>query len=217
MTYDPQRFDREVRSWQITGQEKRRTQYKVGPDPIFLDIGAYKGMWARAMYMKYGGTVYMFEVLPSHAAALSASSLGENPAYKIYNIGLGSSNKITQTSLENINDTFSVYDNNTNDSIDLKFVKMSDFIEDNRIEKVDVCKINIEGGEFDLLEHMLEYNICSICDNIQVQFHGRYPVPDFYNRWLNIREGLAKTHELTYDFYFVWENWKLKDLEEVKT
>ena len=168
MSYDPHRFMREVTSWQQSGSEQRRTQYKVSDDPVFLDIGAYEGQWATAMHTAYGGTVYMFEVLPSFAASLSAGALGQNPSYKIYNVGLGNDNKTMQTSLESVNDAFSIYDNNTDNVVDLKFIKMSDFIKDNQIDRVDVCKINIEGGEFDLLEHMLESSICSMCDNIQV-------------------------------------------------
>jgi hypothetical protein len=67
-------------------------------------------------------------------------------------------------------------------------------------------KINIEGGEYSLLQRMIEKEITGICNNIQVQFHNCFQnAPEMR---MNIREVLNKTHFLTYDYYFVWENWE---------
>jgi hypothetical protein len=43
-------------------------------------------------------------------------------------------------------------------------------------------------------------------ENIQVQFHDF--VPDAEGRMQRIQEKLAQTHELTYQYLFVWENWR---------
>jgi hypothetical protein len=44
--------------------------------------------------------------------------------------------------------------------------------------------------------------------NVQVQFHDF--VPDAERRMRRIQEKLGKTHSLTYQYLFVWENWALK-------
>jgi len=70
-------------------------------------------------------------------------------------------------------------------------------------------KINIEGSEYDLLEHLLETNYVKIIKNIQVQFHDF--VPNAEKRMKRIQEKLQKTHYLTYQYPFVWENWRIKN------
>jgi len=74
--------------------------------------------------------------------------------------------------------------------------------------KIDLLKLNIEGGEFELLEAILARNLADRFRNIQVQFHQ--VIPDYHQRWLGIRAGLVRSHQLTYDYYFVFENWSLR-------
>ena len=69
-------------------------------------------------------------------------------------------------------------------------------------------KINIEGGEFDLLDQLIKSKLVTRIDNIQVQFHNFFD--NSKDRREGIRKQLKQTHYLTYDYYFVWENWKLK-------
>ena len=49
----------------------------------------------------------------------------------------------------------------------------------------------------------------SIFKNIQVQFHD-FIIQNAEERMINIQRKLELTHELTYQYVFVWENWKLK-------
>ena len=94
-------------------------------------------------------------------------------------------------------------------SVEIKLVKLDNFLDEHDISNVDLIKINIEGGEFELLEYLVETDKVSIFKNIQVQFHDF--VPDAINRMKAIQNKLSKTHALTYQYEFVWENWKLKN------
>ena len=71
---------------------------------------------------------------------------------------------------------------------------------------IDLMKINIEGAEYDLLEHLIENKFVENIKDIQVQFHDF--VPNAEARMKNIQAGLSKTHYLTYQYPFVWENWR---------
>ncbi|MEM7512644.1 MAG: FkbM family methyltransferase, partial [Bacteroidota bacterium] len=71
---------------------------------------------------------------------------------------------------------------------------------------IDLIKINIEGGEFELLEAIIDAGWVDKIDNIQVQFHDF--VPNARERMMEIQKKLSFTHELTYQYDFVWENWK---------
>jgi len=178
-----------------------------------LDLGAFQGEWSKEMITKYGGKSHMFEILPSCLSELKSNCTGPN--YYIHEFGLSSETKVAQTSSDSQGAGFSVYNNNTASKMSVSFKRMSDFLVENNIGQVDVCKINIEGGEYDLLEHMLHKGIHLSCNNIQVQFHGLiggcYPINDFFERRIRIRKELEKTHRLTYDYYFVWENWEIRN------
>ena len=67
-------------------------------------------------------------------------------------------------------------------------------------------KINIEGAEYDLLDHLIETGFIANIINLQIQFHEF--VPNAKERMENIQKRLEKTHALTYQHEFVWENWK---------
>jgi hypothetical protein len=53
---------------------------------------------------------------------------------------------------------------------------------------------------------MLDSGMVSRVKNIQIQFHDF--VPDASGRMLEIQSRLRVTHELTYYFPFIWENWQ---------
>ena len=105
---------------------------------------------------------------------------------------------------ENSSSLFSHGENFT--EIQLKSVV--EFMETEKIENIDLIKINIEGGEFEFFEKILSSNLALKFDNIQVQFHDF--VPDSDSRMKQIQNELSKTHFLTYQFEYVWENWKRK-------
>jgi hypothetical protein len=55
---------------------------------------------------------------------------------------------------------------------------------------------------------MLDADVVNLCVNLQIQFHT--VAPDYEERREAIRSRLSKTHVLTYDAPFIWENWSLK-------
>ena len=84
------------------------------------------------------------------------------------------------------------------------------FINEYEIDKISLMKINIEGGEYELLEYLTnQQKFLERIENIQVQFHDFES--DSKKRMKNIQNILSRTHYLTYQFEFVWENWKLKE------
>ena len=74
-----------------------------------------------------------------------------------------------------------------------------------KLENVGLMKINIEGAEFPLLEKMIECDLLKCVDCFLIQFHEWHP--GAYKKRRRIRDELAKTHRLEWDYYFVWEKW----------
>jgi hypothetical protein len=92
---------------------------------------------------------------------------------------------------------------------EISLVSILDFIKEHNIHTVDLLKLNIEGGEYSLLESVIKDGNIKVFKNIQVQFHD-FVIDNARVRMRNIQRELAKTHQLTYQFEFVWENWQLK-------
>jgi hypothetical protein len=79
-------------------------------------------------------------------------------------------------------------------------------LSDENIAEVALMKLNIEGAEYDLLEHMIANGTISQVRAIQVQFH--LAVPNAERRMEAIQSRLERTHRLTFQYRFVWENWE---------
>ena len=105
-------------------------------------------------------------------------------------------------------DGSSAFRSGTN-QIRVEFVDIGAFLERTKIDKIDLVKINIEGGEYPLLARMISAGLVSRCRDIQIQFHTFYPDAKLLREQL--RQTLSQTHFLTYDYPFVWENWRRID------
>lgn len=71
---------------------------------------------------------------------------------------------------------------------------------------VDLLIMNVEGAEYDILDRILDLGLQTRVVNFQIQFHDYFP--DAADRMTLIQERLASTHELTYQYPFVFENWR---------
>ena len=79
----------------------------------------------------------------------------------------------------------------------------------NKVEEVDLMKINIEGGEYELLEQLIETDMMSKIKDLQIQFHNIASDPE--KRMQAIQEALKNSRYLTYQYKFVWENWTRRE------
>ena len=68
--------------------------------------------------------------------------------------------------------------------------------------------MNIEGSEYELLERIIEIDFIRNIDNLLIQFHNFFS--DSRSRMDNIQKHLSKTHRLTFQYEFIWENWTKK-------
>lgn len=84
-----------------------------------------------------------------------------------------------------------------------------EFLATQRIRNIDLIKINIEGAEYDLLDSIIEEGLQTRISNIQVQFHD--VVSDAEKRMKGIQKMLEETHEVTWQYPFVWENWRIRN------
>lgn len=186
----------------LGGDKKFRFNYPLTPDSIVFDVGGFEGQWTSDLFAMYQPTIHVFE--PVHAFAKEITTrFQHNNKIAVYPFGL--SDTTTDASIAVIDNKSSVF-LDTRDREIIHLVRISEFIRENNISHIDLIKINIEGGEYPLLEDLIGADLTKIIDNIQVQFHSF--APDAISRMQTIKQALVKTHTTTYSFPFVWENWK---------
>lgn len=187
------------------GDQTLRLDYDLGPESIVLDLGGYEGQWSSDIFARYCCVIHVFEPVADFAEGIRRR-FERNERLFVHPFGLAEeSSDSVQLSVDG--DASSAFTTGTN-SETIKLVRASDFFQERKIEWVDLMKINIEGGEYALLEHLIDTGLIRKVKNIQVQFHDF--VPDAEARMAGIQRELEKTHFLTYQYPFVWENWSLR-------
>ena len=189
------------------GDKTLRLYYDLRKDSLVFDVGGYEGQWTSDIYSMYRCQVHVFEPVEEYAKNIERRFFN-NPDIVVHPFGLSDRNWTTKLALDK--DSTSAF-KPINTSVDASFVEAAAFFADNNITFIDLLKVNIEGGEYDLLDYLLD--ICSESNirigNIQVQFHDF--IPNATIRMDDIHKRLSITHELTYQYMFVWENWTLKE------
>ncbi|WP_235299313.1 FkbM family methyltransferase [Portibacter marinus] len=204
-----QRQDKEwteiLRKWKEENKSRnyRYTYPDLGKNSLVLDLGGYEGQWASDIYSRYRCKMLVFEPNPSFCNQIK-ERFELNPDIEVYCFGLAP--KDQQISLGIDKDSTSVYKCG-NKSIIANLKGISEFIDQRKIDEVDLMKINIEGGEYELLEYLISSGLINKIKQIQVQFH--HFMPNAKKRMYEIQSQLQKTHYTTYQFPFLWENWKI--------
>ena len=197
-------FDKESleRWFKDNGDETHRLNYNLNKNSLVIDLGGYLGEWSEKIYNKYQCNVYIFEpVLNYHNHIFE--KFKNISKIKPFNFGL--SNLSDEFVIKHDKASSSLYINSGIEE-KINLIKYSDFIFSENIQEIDLIKINIEGSEYDLMEHIIDSNLHQKVKNIQIQFHKIFD--DSEERRTKIRKDLSLTHKLTYDYTFVWENWE---------
>lgn len=188
------------------GDRTYRLNYQLDSNSTVVDAGGYLGEWADNINAFYGSTVYVFEPLSDLYNGIK-SKFSNNPKIVPYKCAIG--NKNCELTISVDTDSSSVFNQESDKKETIQCIDVKNFLEDNNINVIDLFKINIEGGEYDLLERLIELEVVSKIKNFQIQFH-RF-IPDCDLRRKNIQSVLSKTHEQNWNYEWIWENWKLKD------
>jgi FkbM family methyltransferase len=186
------------------GDQTLRLNYNLEANSVVFDLGGYEGEWASNIYCKYGSNIFIFEPYEEFFRDIQIK-FSHNTKIKTFNFGLAGSDRIEKLFIDQ--NSSSIF-NETGIYAQIQLKSIFNFFNEFNLSNVDLMKINIEGGEFELLEALLETDLILVFDNIQVQFHDFVPNAD--SRMLNIQNKLSRTHFLTYQFEYVWENWKRK-------
>jgi len=188
------------------GGEHIRYEYtSLNKESVVFDLGGYEGQWASDIYSRFRPKLYIFEVYTPYFDNIE-ERFRFNDDIKVYNFGLSSKDAVEEISIDGF--STSAFKKSAH-MVNIQIKKASDFISATGIKKIDLIKINIEGAEYELLDHLIATGIIKTIDHLQIQFHDF--IPDAVTKMNQLRDKLALTHYPTYKFDFIWENWKLKE------
>jgi FkbM family methyltransferase len=184
------------------GDDTLRLNYNISRNDIVIDCGAYHGAWSRRIYDHYHCKILAFEPIAAYYEIAKQTLVGTS--VHVYHAGIGPSN--TSCSISVNGDASSIMiQSGYQESI--KIMSIDDVIREHTLSRIRLMKINIEGAEYDLLDYLIDSAIVNRIEDIQVQFHQF--VVNAAEKRNGIRARLQQTHRLTYDYDFVWENWRL--------
>lgn len=197
---------RRCRPWvEIDGDSTLRLAYPINEKSVVFDLGGYKGQWASDIFSKYCCNVYVFEPVMAFYETIK-KRFQHNKKIRTFPFGLAEENKKVLLSVDK--DRSSMF-KGSDEGEAIVLHSFKEFLGTHQIRNIDLIKINIEGAEYDLLDFIIEEGLQTRISNIQVQFHDF--VPDAEKRIKGIQKMLETTHEVTWQYPFVWENWRIRN------
>lgn len=203
-------YQNEVRRWFDDGGDiNLRFNYDLNQNSVVLDLGGYHGTFAENIYNKFNCNVYVFEPYEPFFDIIN-QKFKDNEKVRVFNYGIydktldvkfnviGDGSSIVNFAEEKLNDQ----------NFDIVKVKsFKDVYEDLNIDVIDLLKVNVEGSEYEILQHIFEEGYTRKIKNFQVQFHD---TPNSEQLLLKIRKEWSNTHKQDWNYEWVWENWSLK-------
>ena len=131
---------------------------------------------------------------------------------KILNFGISTENKKLYVPNEKLNndatDLLNIdNENKTGEKIEL--ITLEKLMEDNKLTKIDLIQINIEGFEYDILENWIDSGLINKIRTLQIQFHPFEGINDPAGRRKKIQDNLENLgYKIKYKYDWVWECWE---------
>lgn len=174
---------------------------------LVIDAGGYEGEWTATMIARYGCRSEVFEPFPSYSD-LCRRLFARNALVRVHASALGGSTRITKF-LFAANGTSEFITKQGADVVEAQVVDVAQFFDQLGDESVACLKLNIEGGEYEVLERLLATNQITRCKSLLIQFH---PQPAGWEKRLkDIEARLQTTHAREWCYPMVWEKWVRRD------
>ena len=198
-----------VRAYRLEGGEALRYALALPKTGLALDLGGYQGAFVGELRARFGCRVWTFEPVKPFAAALKRRFAG-NAGVQVFAFGLAGEASRPLMRLDG--PSTGAAGGGSGKAVRTELRAAEPFLKSRGVKRVDLLKINIEGGEFELLERLTLSPWMGRIGRLQIQFHP-HP-PGAVKRREEIRRKLAMTHRLEWDFPWIWESWSLKNKDE---
>ena len=131
------------------GDDRLRLKYNLNKSSIVFDVGGYLGDFTEKISKKFDCKIYLFEPsLSFYNQCLERFK--DNNNILCFNYGVGNLNgDFILSNDKEASSTKRKISESVGEKIKIK--KISEIIKELEIDNIDLMKINIEGGEYDLL------------------------------------------------------------------
>ncbi|MBI4550620.1 MAG: FkbM family methyltransferase [Candidatus Omnitrophica bacterium] len=182
-------------------------EHPLTEESVVFDAGGFEGKCSEKILQRYSPCVHIFEPHPD-ACALLKHKFDGNPRVRYHGFGLGGHSR--EDRLYGRGPGCSVFqqDAGPGPSYPVLLRDVREELDECRLGKVDLIKINIEGCEYELLDRMIQTGIVRRFKSIMVQYHKFVPYAVLTRKRLS--RALARTHRRTWCFPFVWECWSAR-------
>ncbi len=179
---------------------------------LVLDVGAFEGEWTARILGRADAhgprdlRIHAFEPTPSGRKRLRAS-IGEDPRLELHPFGLGGRDRDEVMTIAGPGSSLFV-DPKGPGGLGTATVALRDVdavLTALGVERLDLVKVNIEGGEFELIDRLHETRWLARTGPLIVQFHEF--APDAYRARRRNRRQLGETHRCTWSYPWVYERW----------
>jgi FkbM family methyltransferase len=168
-----------------------------------VDAGAFVGEWAQAVVSRYGCDVIAFEPLPRIANEMKRR-IGDDRRITCVPVALGADDATVPMEYHGPGSLL-VPGGSSAPTQDVEVRDVAAVFDDLGIDHIDLLKLNIEGGEYDVLDRLLETGWMERIGVLVVQFHTRWPGAPMRRR--RVRRQLRHTHVEDWNYPWVWERW----------
>ena len=177
----------------------------VDEDSVVWEIGGYEGRWALQMAEKYNPNLFVFE--PQKWACDKIMNKLNGYKATVKQVALWTHRTVALIG-DFERDGASLLKEEHKDRTEVLCIDAYQFFYRHKQGKdieVDVCLMNIEGGEFVLLPYMIGMGIMQHIKYFWCQWH--LFVPRGYERWEQLEKMLLQTHEPYWDCGAVAQAW----------
>lgn len=185
--------------------EMLRVTYPLTEKSLVVDIGGLTGDWAARIYCRYSCRIHIYEPHPILSRRATMNFEG-NQGVIIFPFGLSSQNGLMDLYGDFYN--ASLYKNDYGTTHTVRIRKAYEVFKDlYSNQTIDLLKLNVEGAEYDILPDLIRDFDMTRIKNIQIQFHQT--VEGHAEKREAIRQGLIKTHRMTWGYDYIFENWEV--------
>lgn len=191
--------------WNLNkGDDKLSFDYALNNESLVFVIGAFEGGYLGKLHQKFQCKIYGFEPIDDYFDILM-NKFKKNQNIKLFNFGL--SDKSEMVKFSKIGESSSEYISGEQ-YIEVYLKSVTQFMEELNIEIIDLVYMNIEGGEYSVLNQLIEDGLINKIKHLQVQYHKVDSKSQLYRKKINTK--LKTSHIRKFNYPFIWERWDLK-------
>jgi len=111
-----------------------KTDFDLNENSVVFDLGGFEGQWASDIYAKYNCEIYIFEPVSQYAEEIKERFKLSNKI-KVYPFGLFNENKKEYIAIQGEGSSI-LNKRESSEKTEIKLVRFSDFIKEQKVEKI---------------------------------------------------------------------------------